>query len=413
MSNPKQNTKRIKLLASASALGLLAAGWTINSAMADHVKAFGEPLQLLAQAQGGAPADRGGQRGGQGSGQGSGQGAGQGGQQGSGSGTSGSGRGVEDKVLRGSGQGQGGPSADSDRPDTAGVKGGKGGGGTRPTGSGTKKGDLYGDLWVIVRDANGVPILYQWFDTDGDGVNDTPAISSTGFPQPIAADGSLIPLDSEGAPINATLVQAVELGRTSVSRSPDKVLQQSFDTVLAEINAPGAVITLDASGRLVVNGDTVDSPLENLALYLKTLNPTALTGTITATLPTGFNPAALLAAAADKGDTINVDYVVYLNSILGVNKVTDGVTTSYYDFSTYNYDRTTTWSSATATVLVLKDGVYVPTVVNLYDTLFKTTSDPTGVWTDPTPTGGADDFAQATDDYLKVITYLHDNSIPE
>lgn len=40
----------------------------------------------------------------------------------------------------------------SDRPVWAGVKGGKAGGGS-------KKGDLFGDMVMLLRDANGVPIL--------------------------------------------------------------------------------------------------------------------------------------------------------------------------------------------------------------------------------------------------------------
>lgn len=394
MSTEKSNSWRYRVLLGGSTIGLLSLGLIASTAMAGTVRDHSDSFVQLAQ-QGGAPADRG-QRGGQGAGQGQ-----MGGQGGQGSG------GVENKVLRGSGSGQQGPGEDSDRPSWAGEKGGKAGGGAPPTGSGTKMGDLYGDLWVIKRDANGEPILYVWEDTNGDGINDTPVESASGFPQPIAADGSLIPLDNEGAPIDASLVQEVEFGRTSVARSPDKVLQQSLDTVLAELNNPTATITLDPSGRLVVDGATVDSPIENLALYLELMNPTVLSGSLTATLPAGFNPAALLAGAADKGDTIGVDYVVYLNSILGVNTVVDGQTTDYYDYNTYNYDRATTWSTVTATVLVEENGVYVPKTVNIYDTVFDKTD-----WTDPTVVGGVDDFAQATDDYLKVITYLHDNSAP-
>ena len=57
-------------------------------------------------------------------------------------------------------------------------------------------------------------------------------------------------------------------------------------------------------------------------------------------------------------------------------------------------------------MLVLKDGVYVPTVVNLYDAVFNNTT-----WVDPTAVGGADDFATAADDYLSVIEFVHDNAV--
>ena len=59
-------------------------------------------------------------------------------------------------------------------------------------------------------------------------------------------------------------------------------------------------------------------------------------------------------------------------------------------------------------ILVLQpDGVtYKVETVNLYDAVFNSTN-----WTDPTATGGADDFATAADDYLKVIEFVHDNGV--
>src|SRR5512135_3256988 len=280
---------------------------------------------------------------------------------------------------------------DSDRPVWAGVKGGKSGGGGKPGGAGTKKGDLFGDMVVILRDANGVPIL-----------------NSTGLVQPIAyvydasgnlipylVDGKLvtIPYDAEGNLLTtidgvAVYTAAVDLGRLSVARAPEKVLADSLDEALAKLTTADAVIGLDAAGRLTVNGVAIDSPLENLALYETYMKTGTLPGV---TLPAGFNPAALLAAAADKTGTINVDTVVYMNSILGVNSGT-----TYYNFSSVNYDRESTWKNATATVLVYDaaNNVYVPTVVNLYDAVFNNTN-----WVDPTPTGGADDFAAAANDY--------------
>jgi len=294
---------------------------------------------------------------------------------------------------------------DSDRPVWAGVKGGKAGAGTKPGGAGTKKGDLYGDMVVILRDANGVPIL-----------------NSTGLVQPMAyvydANGNLvpylvdgkqvtIPYDAEGnllTTVNGVSVYtaAVELGRLSVARAPAKVLDHSLTEALAKLTTSGAVIGLDAAGRLTVNGVAIDSPLENLALYKTYMT----TGTIAGvTLPTGFNPAALLAAAADKTGSISVDTVVDMNSILGINNLT---TNTYYNFSTVNYDRESTWKNATAQVLVLQpDGVtYKVETVNLYDAVFNKTN-----WTDPTATGGADDFATAADDYLKVLEFVHDNGV--
>ena len=293
---------------------------------------------------------------------------------------------------------------DSDRPVWAGVKGGKSGGGGKPAGAGTKKGDLFGDMVVILRDAFGVPIL-----------------TSTGLVQPIAyvydASGNLIPYVVDGKlqtipydPVTGDLVTTingvavytaeVDLGRLSVARAPTKVLDHSLTEALTKLTTSGAVIALDAAGRLTVNGVAIASPLENLALYKTYIATGTLPGV---TLPANFNPAALLAAAADKTGSISVDTVEYMNSILGIPAATTLAVMTSAD-----YDRYTTWVNATAQILVLQpDGVtYKVETVNLYDAVFKSTT-----WTDPTAVGGADDFATAADDYLKVIEFVHDNGV--
>jgi hypothetical protein len=307
-----------------------------------------------------------------------------------------------DKIFRAE------PSEDSDRPLWAGVKGGKQGGGGKPAGAGTKKGDLFGDMVALLRDPNGAPILTV------DGMVQViayyyPAGSTTLVPLkdasgnlvtiPRNAEGDLLPTVTIGTTTYDVFGAEVELGRLSVGRAPEKVLTHSLDEALSKLTAAGAVIAVDSTGRLTVNGVTIDSPLENLALYDKYMTTGSLPGV---TLPANFNPAALLAAAGDKTGNLSVDTVVYMNSILGINSGT-----TYYDFSSVNYDRATTWSAATATVLVLQpNGSYLPTVVNLYDAVFGSTN-----WTDPTAVGGADDFAAAANDYLQVIEFVHDNAV--
>lgn len=289
---------------------------------------------------------------------------------------------------------------DSDRPVWAGVKGGKSGGGGKPAGAGSKKGDLFGDMVVVLRDANGVPLL-----------------TTDGLVQPIAyvydASGNLVPYVVDGKQVTIPYVDGelattingvavytaeVDLGRLSVGRAPTKVLDHSLTEALSKLTS--GTVTLDSTGRLAVDGVTIDSPLENLALYDKYMATGSLPGV---TLPVGFNPASLLAAASDKYGSISVDTVVYMNSILGINSGT-----TYYDFSTTNYDRYTTWKNATAQILVLQpDGVtYKVETVNLYDAVFNSTN-----WVDPTATGGADDFATAADDYRAVIEFVHDNAV--
>jgi hypothetical protein len=316
------------------------------------------------------------------------------------------------------GQGKGGASSskifrapvstadeDSDRPVWAGVKGGpadKGGGG-KPAGAGSKKGDLYGEMVILLRDPNGVPILKDglvqviayYYPTGSTTL--VPLTNPDGTPViiPRNAEGDLLPTVTIGTTTYEVFGAEVDLGRLSVGRAPDKVLAHSLAEALSKLTS--GTVTLDSTGRLAVNGVTIDSPLENLALYDQYMTTGTLPGV---TLPAGFNPASLLAAAADKYGTISVDTVIYINSILGINSGT-----TYYDFSTVNYDRYTTWKDATATVLVKVGDVFVPTVVNLYEAVFNSTN-----WVDPTA-GGADDFATAADDYRAVIEFVHDNAV--
>ena len=337
-----------------------------------------------------------------GSGQGGRGGQGQGGQ-GQGSQTKGSG-----STTHGTpGKGLSGHVFEEDEGPSEEAKGPKYGGGKattgKPAGAGTKKGDTFGDLWVILRDANGVPIL-----------------NDAGFVQPIDKDGNLIPLDAEGAPLDLTLVQEVDIGRTNVGRSPDKVLDKSLDEAIKAINAADSV-SLDDSGRLVLTtggvAQTIDSPTENLALY-KTLLTTGTLPGITdpsklgtlSYLADGTKTAddlkaatGFLAGATDKESPLTIDEVVYLDQILGIpGTITGPDGKTYVDFSTFTYDRQSVYGEMTASVLLeTSPGVYTTTTVNLYDKVFSNTQD----------TGSSiDGFAQAADDARAVLLYLHDNA---
>ena len=389
----KTNFKQKKLITTGGAVlaacVLLLSGGTASAASFD----------LISSA---SAAEQGKGNGAQGAGQGK-KGASDGGMGGSHAG-SGKGGSINSKIFRA--VPAVGEEEDSDRPDWAGVKGGKSGGGGKPFDAGTKKGDLFGDMYILLRDENGVPVLL-----DGNEQVIAFIYDDTGALVPLLdADGArvVIPRNEEGDLLTSMTIGEttydvypgeVELGRLSVSRSPTKVIEHALDEALSKLTAPGAEVTLDASGRLVVNGVTIDSPLENLALYDTYMTTGSIPGV---TLPAGFDPASLLAAAADKTGTIQVDTVVYINSILGIN-----TPTSYYDYSDYNYDRTATWESVSVTVLVYDEvnNVYVPTPVNVYETLFSSTQ-----WEDSTE-GGADDFAAATDDYLQVLEFLHANEV--
>lgn len=307
---------------------------------------------------------------------------------------------------RASGDATGGETEeDSDRPAWAGTKGGKNDRGTKPGDAGSTRGDLYGDMYVILRDANGVPIL-----------------NAAGFVQPIDEQGHLIPLDAEGAPIDATLVQEVEMGRLNVGRSPTSVLDKRASEVVALLNTATA-ISIDPAGRLVITGSdgtkTIDAPLENLALYVALMTQGTIPG-VTDLPGTEFDylvdgkltaqdmviAASLIAGAADKAASLSPDAVAYMNAILGIDTKTVGsVTWSDVDYSTYSYDRSTTYGSVTTTVLVKQpNGSYLPTEVNIYDAVFASK--------DYSGTGTFTAFATAADDARAVINYIHEYAIP-
>jgi hypothetical protein len=302
---------------------------------------------------------------------------------------------------------------DSDRPAWAGVPGRDGKPGRGNVASGTKRGDLFGDMYVLLRDANGVPIMIQLVD-------------GTWVVQPVDAAGNPLPLDAEGGLINPELAIAVELGRLNVARSPSSVLSQQYAEVIKNINLADSV-TVDASGRLLLTKDgvesAIDSPLANLALYVELVKTGTITGVTdaskfatsisylvdgTKTTSDMLSAASFLAAAADKTGTLTVDKVVDMNLILGIpGTLTDasGGTKTYIDYSTFSYDRQNTYDGVTVAVLVKQpDGSFLPTSVNVYDAVFSGTN--------YTSTDGVDGFAQAADDARAVIEYVHDSSVP-
>lgn len=307
---------------------------------------------------------------------------------------------------------------DSDRPDWAGQAGGKdGAGGGQPDTSGSKKGDLFGDLWIILRDDNGVPIL-----------------TAEGFVQPLDSEGNLIPLDEEGHPLDETLTEEVELGRLNVGRAPTSVLTKRADEVITLLN-DATEITLDAAGRIVVttpDGDggfvtkTIDSPLENLAIYVALMTDGYIPGvddlpgddfdfmvaddddtTAEYTIEDLEASAAFLAAATDKTGVFTADEIAYINAFLDVNTEAEGnVVYSVIDYSGLTYDREATYSDVTATVLIEQpDGSFVPTEINIWVDVFGSEA--------ASASGTLSAYTLMADDSRTVIEYIHEFAIPE
>lgn len=349
-----------------------------------------------------------------------GQGKGQGGQGKGGQGAGGQGKGQK---AGGAGSGKGGvPSASDSGEDSEDKKGPKYAGGKsstgKPTGAGTTKGDFFGDLWVILRDENGVPILKEITGEHG----------TIYVVQPLDANGNLVPLDEEGKPIDESLPVEVELGRLNVGRAPTSVLVKRASEAITNLDAATS-ISLDPAGRLTyttADGEvkTIDSPLENLALFVKlmtdgsigldttkwnatTLGDLAYLNDGTFTTADFSRAASLLAAASDKAGVLTKDEVVYMTTFLSLPGTLDDndptTAIKYVDFSTFSYDRSSVYSGVTTTVLILENGVYVPKTVNVYDAVFSG-SNATGT--------NIDGYTQAADDARAVINYIHEYEVP-
>ena len=201
-------------------------------------------------------------------------------------------------VFAGKGGGNGG--------GNGGGRGGGGGGGEVPD-----TGTLYGDLYVILRDVNGVPIFHTETITvpeSEEGPGEEVVVNCL---QPISAvtasitidtyDGGTLTIDAfEGEPFAlpsyvdpvgdlvecelteemADWVQSVDFGRLNMGRAPVSVIAHAFDEAVNKMNAATA-ISLDPAGRLVLTlpdeetddpldtvEKTIDAPAENLALYI-------------------------------------------------------------------------------------------------------------------------------------------------
>jgi hypothetical protein len=278
---------------------------------------------------------------------------------------------------------------DSDRPPWAGGDPGEnphsGGGDGKPDSAGTMKGDEYGDLIVLLRDpVTGAPIM-----EDGEYLVCLDAACTQTEP---TVDGEV--------PAGVTPIE-VDFGRAAVARSPDNVIDKALTDAITKLTADGVVLGTDPAGRITYTVDgitisTIDSPLENLALYIDLVNGLASDSTSAAEtalgdLATLNTAAALFAGVADKTGDIGIDYLVYQNVITDVAEQGD-----YYDYDGFSYTRD--YPDDYTYFLQVGDEVETRTLdVNVY------LADVNG----GLPTGEAALFAAAADDALEVIELVH------
>lgn len=227
----------------------------------------------------------------------------------------------------------------------------------------------YGDLFILYRDADGVPIL------DANLCQQplaSPDLLSCAACATTPGGELLLPLDPDTCAVQldyAMYTQEVDFGRINEARSPDTVFEAQLEDATIKLATAGC-LSLDPAGRLVasslVDGEvvssTIDSPLQNLAIYRQLILDGSLGDAVG--LPDGGDwlstAARAFGAAADKAGKVGVDMIVYLNQIMGltdegvttalgkpiciqvreeVKGYVDTVTRCYLDYSGYGYDR--------------------------------------------------------------------------
>jgi len=265
----------------------------------------------------------------------------------------------------------------------------------------------------------------------------------------------------------ANCTQEVDFGRVNAARSPDDVFDRQLEDVVVNL-AIADCITLDPAGRLVasrvaadatVTTNTIDSPLQNLAIYRQLMltgflgaeaNPIEVPGDTLDTAARG------LGVSSDKTGEVNMDLVAYTNSIMGLDdvptilgklcetyreevqgtiqlvekcylnygpEVSDIPPTPVTPPANYQYTRSDNFST---TEQSLPLPAYIPNDTSygwfeylavFDDTVpsFQILQGPIldAVFTDTFDGGNIGGFAQASDDTRAVINFMHDWPMPD
>ena len=121
-------------------------------------------------------------------------------------------------------------------------------------------------------------------------------------------------------------IPEVELGRLSVARSPDQVLDRAYSEALATLaNTDGMIdfYNLSLQEAILVlstdfdNVEFIDSPLQNLALLKDSLDGTSALTSLGVTNDTDNLMAIFLGTASDKTVPISSETVIAVTTILG------------------------------------------------------------------------------------------------
>lgn len=320
----------------------------------------------------------------------------------------------------------------------------------------------YGDLVILYRDPDGIPYLTtdscqqpiafpsDTCTVDTVDINGDACISDDTPP--------LVKLDPTTCAITVgceTCTQEVDFGRTNSARSPASVLEAQLEDVIVKL-ATADCVTLDPAGRMVAStitsdgivSSTIDSPLQNLAIYKQLMlhgylgaesAPLTLPGGVLDTMARG------IGVASDKAGEVNVDMVVYLNAIMGLTDesvptvlekqcidvkeevmgVVQLVRKCFLDYGSYGYSRGLNFGGLPAPAYIPADAPMAGwfEYLDLWSVADETTPDLFFVNQGPIMAaaflnlpgfgdGNIGGFAQSADDTRAVIEFMHSNPIP-
>ena len=350
--------------------------------------------------------------------------------------------------------------------------GGNGGGGNGGD-SGNEPPD-YGDLIILYRDAYGVP--YPTAMVGEMGLCQQPIPSDTcvtsppqgceleaGFPD---APGVLVvPVDPATCAVTAECApctQEVEFNRINEARSPASVFEAQLEDVTTTLATAGC-ISVDPAGRPVASTlsegivvtSTIDSPLQNMAIYRQLLSEGTLGENIDSALSdlgvSLLDTAARgIGAASGKDDKLNVDLFAYLNEILELTAQSptpllntspicewyreevmgqmESVQKCFLDYSNFSYNREVNFSGGES-VEGLPNPPYIPETLpasGKFEYLAELTLEPLTFhivqdlimdapipeWSSVPNSANIGGFVQAADDTRAVIEFMHTWPVP-
>ncbi len=310
------------------------------------------------------------------------------------------------------------------------------------------KGDDYGDLYVLLRNEDGVPLMESLVveDEHGEEIIWYPlvmAFDANGLPVMEGNDYVALAVNEEGEiHDNNYFPKEVEFGRINLIRSPNSVLENGLDEAISSL-LMGDYITIDASGRLVAvygqedwlveiteeDDKTIDSPRENMAIY-KELMQNGFDGELGFLLDEGNKieegdllllAASAYAAGSDKTGTVLKDEIAYTNGFMEAYNAEEAISLTdfyadcedlyyknlmFYNFRNFEYNREIyryRWVKITTL-----DGLgsYEVGVYSILDKVAFSEKISGNV-------GNLEGFTMACDDAVQVLEFIHESALVE